>query len=42
MFAAAPLCRPWELKPTESIDVSDGMGANIKVDSRGVEVRFAR
>ncbi|GAB4823947.1 hypothetical protein N2152v2_010993 [Parachlorella kessleri] len=35
---AAFTYRPWELKPTESIDVSDGMGANIKVDSRGVEV----
>lgn len=32
--------RPWELKPTESIDVSDAMGANIKIDSRGVEVRY--
>jgi hypothetical protein len=30
--------RPWELKSTESIDVSDALGANIKVDSRGVEV----
>jgi NADH dehydrogenase (ubiquinone) Fe-S protein 1 len=30
--------RSWELKSTESIDVSDGLGANIKVDSRGVEV----
>lgn len=30
--------RPWELKPTESIDVSDALGSNIKVDSRGVEV----
>lgn len=30
--------RSWELKSTESIDVSDALGANIKVDSRGVEV----
>ena len=30
--------RPWELKSTESIDISDALGANIKVDSRGVEV----
>ena len=30
--------RNWELKPTESIDVSDAMGANIRVDARGTEV----
>ncbi|KAG0243520.1 NADH dehydrogenase (ubiquinone) 78K chain precursor, 5-prime end [Actinomortierella wolfii] len=30
--------RPWELKNTESIDVLDGLGSNIRVDSRGVEV----
>lgn len=30
--------RSWEMKPTESIDVSDALGANIRVDSRGVEV----
>ena len=30
--------RPWELKSTESIDVSDALGANIRVDSRGPEV----
>ena len=30
--------RNWELKPTESIDVSDGMGSNIRVDTRGTEV----
>ena len=30
--------RSWELKGTESIDVSDALGANIRVDSRGVEV----
>eukprot|EP00899_Mesostigma_viride_P014091 jgi/Mesvir1/22683/Mv14106-RA.1 len=30
--------RPWELKSTESIDVMDGMGCNIIVNSRGVEV----
>jgi NADH dehydrogenase/NADH:ubiquinone oxidoreductase subunit G len=35
---AAFTARSWELKSTESIDVSDGLGANIKVDSRGVEV----
>jgi len=27
--------RPWELKKTLSIDVSDAMGANIRIDSRG-------
>ena len=30
--------RPWELKKTLSIDVSDAMGTNIRVDSRGREV----
>jgi len=30
--------RPWELKKTNSIDVSDALGANIRVDSRGREV----
>ncbi|KAJ3400464.1 hypothetical protein CcCBS67573_g00506 [Chytriomyces confervae] len=30
--------RPWELKKTESIDVMDGIGSNIRVDSKGVEV----
>lgn len=30
--------RNWELKNTESIDVSDALGANIRVDSRGSEV----
>ncbi len=30
--------RPWELRKTLSIDVSDAMGANIRVDSRGREV----
>jgi NADH-quinone oxidoreductase subunit G len=27
--------RPWELKKTLSIDVSDAVGANIRIDSRG-------
>ncbi len=31
--------RPWELKKTLSIDVSDAVGANIRVDSRGREVK---
>lgn len=30
--------RSWELKSTESIDVSDAVGANIKINSRGPEV----
>ncbi|KAJ1882235.1 ndufs1 NADH-ubiquinone oxidoreductase subunit [Coemansia sp. RSA 1722] len=30
--------RPWELKNTESIDVTDALGSNIRVDSRGEEV----
>eukprot|EP00158_Paraphelidium_tribonemae_P004536 Partr_v1_DN26810_c0_g1_i1_m40697 putative NADH dehydrogenase (ubiquinone) Fe-S protein 1, 75kDa (NADH-coenzyme Q reductase) len=30
--------RPWELKKTESIDVLDAIGSNIRIDSRGVEV----
>ena len=30
--------RPWELKKTLGIDVSDAMGANIRLDSRGREV----
>jgi NADH-quinone oxidoreductase subunit G len=30
--------RPWELRKTESIDVMDAMGCNIRVDSRGREV----
>lgn len=30
--------RPWELKKTESIDVLDAVGSNIRVDSRGSQV----
>lgn len=30
--------RPWELKKTESVDVLDGVGSNIRIDSRGVQV----
>ena len=33
--------RPWELKKTLSIDVSDAVGANIRLDSRGREVMRA-
>ncbi|MBK5947369.1 NADH-quinone oxidoreductase subunit G [Rhodobacter veldkampii DSM 11550] len=30
--------RPWELTKTETIDVMDGLGANIRVDTKGREV----
>ncbi|TFY62953.1 hypothetical protein EVJ58_g3543 [Rhodofomes roseus] len=30
--------RPWELKHTDSVDVMDAVGSNIRVDSRGVSV----
>ncbi|MEE9273653.1 MAG: NADH-quinone oxidoreductase subunit NuoG [Robiginitomaculum sp.] len=30
--------RPWELEPTETIDVMDAVGSNIRVDSRGGRV----
>src|SRR6201996_3575160 len=30
--------RPWELKKTESIDVMDAQGSNIRVDTRGPQV----
>ena len=30
--------RPWELKKTESIDVMDALGSNIRVDAKGAEV----
>ncbi|GAA5860190.1 hypothetical protein JCM8547_009220 [Rhodosporidiobolus lusitaniae] len=30
--------RPWELKKTESIDVMDAVGSNIRIDSRGLLV----
>ena len=30
--------RPWELTHTESVDVMDGMGASIRVDTKGREV----
>jgi NADH-quinone oxidoreductase subunit G len=32
------VARPWELRKTDSIDVLDAVGANIRVDSRGPEV----
>lgn len=30
--------RPWELRKTESIDVHDAVGSNIRIDARGNEV----
>ena len=33
--------RPWELTKTLGIDVMDGVGTNIRIDSRGREVRRA-
>ena len=30
--------RSWELQKTESVDVMDGLGANIRVDTRGAQV----
>ncbi len=30
--------RPWELRKTQTIDVMDGLGANIRVDARGREI----
>ncbi len=30
--------RPWELRKTESVDVLDAVGSNIRVDARGGEV----
>ncbi len=32
------VARPWELKKTESIDVMDAVGSNIRIDSRGEAV----
>src|SRR6187431_2558482 len=32
------MARPWELTKTQSIDVMDALGSNIRVDSRGREV----
>ena len=30
--------RPWELRKTESVDVMDAVGSNIRIDARGNEV----
>jgi NADH-quinone oxidoreductase subunit G len=32
------VARPWELRKTESIDVLDAVGSNIRVDARGAQV----
>ena len=32
------VARPWELTKTETVDVMDAMGANIRIDSRGSQV----
>ena len=32
------VARPWELKKTESIDVTDALGSNIRIDARGPEI----
>ncbi len=32
------VARPWELSKTESVDVMDAVGSNIRVDARGPEV----
>ena len=34
----AYVSRPWELRKTESVDVLDAVGSNIRVDARGPEV----
>jgi NADH-quinone oxidoreductase subunit G len=34
----AYIARPWELAKTESVDVTDALGSNIRVDSRGGRV----
>nr|NP_066496.1 NADH dehydrogenase subunit 11 [Rhodomonas salina]AAG17767.1 NADH dehydrogenase subunit 11 [Rhodomonas salina] len=32
------LIRPWELKSVRSVDVFDGFGSNIRIDSRNLEI----
>ena len=32
------VARPWELRKTESIDVLDAVGSNIRIDARGAQV----
>ncbi|MBV8778785.1 MAG: NADH-quinone oxidoreductase subunit G [Alphaproteobacteria bacterium] len=30
--------RPWELRKTESVDVTDAVGSNIRIDARGAQI----
>ena len=32
------IARPWELRKSESIDVLDAVGSNIRIDSRGAQI----
>src|SRR5437868_11631855 len=32
------VARPWELRKTESVDVLDAVGSNIRIDSRGAQI----
>src|SRR6266446_5303084 len=32
------VARPWELRKTESVDVLDAVGSNIRVDARGAQI----
>ena len=32
------VARPWELQKTESIDILDALGSNVRIDSRGSQV----
>src|SRR5690348_18432504 len=32
------VARPWELRKTESVDVLDAIGSNIRIDSRGAQI----
>jgi NADH-quinone oxidoreductase subunit G len=32
------VARPWELRKTESVDVLDAVGSNIRIDSRGPQI----
>jgi NADH-quinone oxidoreductase subunit G len=34
----AYIARPWELRKTETVDVLDAVGSNIRIDSRGPQV----
>ena len=32
------VARPWELRSTHSVDLSDGLGSNLRIDSRGTSI----